>query len=719
MSKNIKELKKLWEKEKEHYRIQEIGSGSQRFVKEVLNSTDIFNLKKGDLATKDYRRKNEFIEEKAKKRKRADIIIFVDSEIIIPVEVERHGNIKAGVDQLHDYQRVWEKKYGLLTDGNIWRFYNNNIIINSFRIDKILNNPSIILEFWKEYIAPKNYYLQFFEKVGQLEFKFAEEDLTLEKQRQNFFKDITTLINSFKNKLNLKGYFDEIGEKESDKKSVEITYAYIIQFILYKTLVDNDFENFSNDFQLRLKSIYKNLKNDIFSDIITKIKAISNRISENVYRPFIEEQEFINKKLDSILNKPQSELSDITPWLDIFIFIKRYNFANVRTEIFGYIYENYLKDLYEEKNKGQYFTDPAIVDFMLLQVGYTSDQIKEKYKNNNISLIDPSCGSGTFLYSAVRNIIEAIPNFSLDSSKKIEELISENIFGLDIAEFPLYLAEMSIIMRMLPIIINERYNNPVEKKIKVFKTKDSIAEFMDTALRNTLSDINIEYEKHKGQLVLDFGEELDLGYISYVRNEDDLKEMKKSLENQPKIPRRRFDIVIGNPPYISFKKCSQQKTLFLELMKQKKIRMNNIYGVNLHSTPINRKKYAPNPNLYAFFIALGISLLKDNGKLCYIIPQTILTAGDLDVIRYHLAKYTTIEKIITFSGKMFVGRGIKQNKPVPTSSLIFVAQRKPPMDLHQVEIIHYKDPKDNIIQCLNNITKGIKIKKKKIASKTF
>jgi len=710
---DIKQLKSLWNREKEQYKFQEIGSGVQRFVKEVLNSPEVFNLKKAELATSIENRKNEFLEEKAKKYKRADVIIFVDSERIIPVEVERYGNIKAGKEQLFSYQRVWEKKYGLLTDGNLWCFYNNKIILKQFKIDDILEKTDEFLEFWKEYIQPKNYYLQFFENLGQLE--LFEEDLSLESQRQNFFQDITTLIKSFKNKLNLKGYFDEIGEQESEKKSVEITYAYIIQFILYKTLVDNEFENFKNDFQIRLKKIYKDLKTETFSDILTKTKAISNQISENIYRPFIKEQQFINKKLEKILNKPQNKLEDVTPWLDIFVFIKRYNFANVKTEIFGYIYENYLKDLYVDEKKGQYFTAPAVVDFMLQQLGYTSEEIKNRVEKdkNSISLIDPSCGSGTFLYSAVRNIMEAIPNGSLDSSKKIEKLINENIFGLDIEEFPIYLAEMSIIMRMLPLIINERYNNPVEKKIKVFKTNDSITEFMDTALKNTLSDIKVAYERSKGQTDL-FDKRLDLGYSSYVRDEDDLKEMKRSLENLPEIPRRRFDFVVGNPPYIGYNQCCKQGILIFKLIKEKQVKLNDIYGLNLHSTPDNRKKYSPKPNLYAFFIALGIALLKDNGKLCYIIPQTILTAGDLDVLRYHLSKFTTIEKIIIFSGKMFVGRGIKQNKPIPTSSLIFVLNRKQPNYLNQVEIIHYKNPNDEIEKCLENILNNKKITKKKI-----
>jgi len=186
--------------------------------------------------------------------------------------------------------------------------------------------------------------------------------------------------------------------------------------------------------------------------------------------------------------------------------------------------------------------------------------------------------------------------------------------------------------------------------------------------------------------------------------------MKESMRP----PRRRFDFVIGNPPYISYNECSKQKILIFELMKQGKYKLSDIYGVNLHSTPNRRKKYSPKPNLYAFFIAFGISLLKDAGKLCYIIPQTVLVNNDFDTIRYHLSKFTTINKIITFSGKMFLGRGLRQNKPVITSSLIFVVSKDVPKILSEVEILHYNDSKDDIEECLKNISNGKKISKKKI-----
>lgn len=709
---NIRELKSKWNKEKEVYKKQEVGSGTQIFVKDVLDSGEIFNLNKALKSTPFEKRKKEFLEEeKTKEQRKADIIIYISSEIVIPVEIEKYQNIEAGTKQILQYKTDLDKKYGILTDGFTWRFYTNNIF-REFNLNQILDETELFLEFWKEYIKPEFYYLLFFEPFGQLQL-VKQEKLPVEQNRQMFFEDITKLIRGFKNKLQVEGYFKDLDKKTRTKMAIEITYAYIIQFILYKTLVDNSFGTFEKEFEDTVEKIHQHIKAKRYKDILGITDGISAQISQNIYRPFKKEQEFIRNKLLELYQRVENKLSDVSPWLDIFVFIKKYNFANIENEVFGYIYENYLKELYEETKKGQYFTDPAVVNFMLRQIGFSSTEIKKRYKTdkNSISLIDPACGSGTFLYSAVNKIIKSFGNHSEEKSKQVEEIVNNNIFGLDIEEFPLYLAEMNILMRMLPLIITEKYNNPVDKKIKVFKTNDSIAEFKDTALDNTMHDFELKGK----QFSLGYKTALDLGYKSYMREESDLEEMKKSLEEKPpEIPRRRFDYVIANPPYVGYNECSKQKVLIFELMKQNKAKLNNIYGVNLHSIPSNQKKYAPKPNLYAFFIVLGVALLKDRGRLCFIIPQTILTAGDLDVIRHHLAKFTTIEKIITFSGKMFIGRGLRQNKPVATSSLIFVLNREMPSTMHKVEIINYKNPNDTIEETLQNILTGKKISKKKI-----
>ena len=448
--------------------------------------------------------------------------------------------------------------------------------------------------------------------------------------------------------------------------------------------------------------------------MLTVTKGISTLVSKNIYRPFKAEQEIIQERVEDLLIQPQNTLDEVTPWLDIFVFIKRYSFANLRNEIFGFIYENYLKQLYNE-NLGQYFTAPDVVDFMLEEIGYAGKNLLDNSRKNQISIIDPSCGSGTFLYSAVRNLMEALPNGSQAVSEHIEQLINENIFGLDVAEFPLYLAEMSIIMRMLPLILNETYTNVLDKKIKVFKTNDSVAEFLDTAVNNTFYDIQKQLTKSQGQAGL--FDAIDLGYTTHVRDEDDLKDLKRSLENQAtlKIDRYRFDYVIGNPPYISYNESSSKGTLFFQFLKEKKVKLNDVYGVNLHSVPNRTKSYRPNPNLYAFFIALGLGLLKDGGRMPYIVPQTLLTAGDLDVLRYHFAQYTVIEKIILINSQLFTSRGLNQKYTVATSNLIFVLRKDMPANGRQnkVQIIYHPETTKPLEDCIDDIknTKSSTVKR--------
>ncbi len=612
----IKKLKQKWERNKAFYAEKEIGNGVQEFVADILESEDIFGLTLGEPSTPDSLRSNEFTKEESRKKRRADMVIFINAEIIIPVEVERYGSIISGQDQIIQYKADWDKKLGILTDGCIWRFFNNNKY-RTFTLDDLFGKTDEFLVFWHEYIKPENYYISFFETAGNFD---KYEELYADSFRELFFEDITSLIRSFKKKLNIEGYFKDLKDSEKEKKATEITYAYIIQFILYKTLVDNDFADFRQEFSERIETIKNAIRSNSYKEALAAIQGISRLISKNVYRPFIQEQEQIDLTLQNLLFQPKNMLSDVSPWLDIFVFIKKYNFGKIRNEIFGYIYENYLKELYSEENRGQYFTDPAVVKFMLEQIGYAQNDLKNMIRSDKgISIIDPSCGSGTFLYSAVDNLSEAFGYSNEKSARLLKKAISENIFGLDISEFPLYLAEMSILMRMLPIIITEKYNEPMDKKIKVFLTKDSISEFLDTNIKSTLKGSDVEYSKNSDQLAL-FQNTVELNYHSFMREKSDLEEMKQSLENHKQL-RRRFDFVIGNPPYIGYNECSKQDLLIVKLIREKKVLMSDIYGVNLNTVPGHLKAYSPKPNLYAFFIALGIALLKDKGKIMLYHPS--------------------------------------------------------------------------------------------------
>ncbi|HXY17852.1 MAG TPA: hypothetical protein VEH48_00300, partial [Candidatus Nitrosopolaris sp.] len=111
----IPELDKKWKTESEKYRTHEVGSGTQKFVKDVLESNNLFSLSQGKLSTSLAKRKNEFTEEsRAKAGRKADVLIYIDQDIIIPVEIEKYGHIEAGEEQLKNYQTDFDKQYGIL-----------------------------------------------------------------------------------------------------------------------------------------------------------------------------------------------------------------------------------------------------------------------------------------------------------------------------------------------------------------------------------------------------------------------------------------------------------------------------------------------------------------------------------------------------------------------------------------------------------------------------
>ena len=667
---NIGQLQQKWQENAEAYKIVEIGGGVHDFVNDVLTHPELFALK---LTPKKTGLAKTFVHDtEADKFGRPDFVLYANKGVTMPCEVKCYTRIEGGIRQLQKYRAddiAYTKEYGLLTDGFEWRFYRSNAY-EIWTLDRMLENPKLFRIFWENYLTPENYYSELFQPSGQRVLFDDPLDLNDTENLENFFVETSRLIANFRTKIKIK----------DDKIAFETAYAYLIQFILYKVLVDNRFQRFENEYKLFKRQVSEAIRNkDLYNLVVLRIKDISEYISQNIYKPFAAEQSEINEKLIADLRRDLT-IHDIAPWLDIIAFINKFDFSNLKNEVFGFVYENYLKKLYGD-NWGQYFTNPAVVNFMLDELGYTAHELaKDEAK---FSIIDPACGAGTFLYSAADRIIEAFGRRETKAASTIvKALIDKNIFGLDVAEFPLFLAEMCILLRQLPLIINDRFVQPVEHKLKLFKTRDSISEFLETGITAQKKEVNLFQHLR----------EMSLEYKSFMRSDKDLEEMLLSMQGAEE-DRLRFDYVIANPPYIGYNDCCQQGMEFIQRIKDSKdtsITLGNVFSVNLHSVPGHHKKYPPKPNLYAFFLALGLGLLKDNGKLCYIVPQTLLTETDYDVLRYYFSNNVTIEKMITFENKLFIKRGLRQKKAITTSSLIIIIRKKNASKNHKVKIINYK-----------------------------
>ena len=80
--------------------------------------------------------------------------------------------------QILNYRSAFEKKYGILTDGFEWRFYYGEIADETyykFTLQQMFADPGRFRTFWDEYVKPGNYYLAFFQQVGQQSFAFHDE----------------------------------------------------------------------------------------------------------------------------------------------------------------------------------------------------------------------------------------------------------------------------------------------------------------------------------------------------------------------------------------------------------------------------------------------------------------------------------------------------------------------------------------------------------------
>lgn len=559
-------LIKNFEKNKSDYSVKEIWSGTVNFVKKVF--TDFLNLKE-ETSYKIYK-KDTFTQESTKQtwsNSRSDFILNF-KWIKIVVEVEKTWSIEPGIKQIKEYMKLENTLYWILTDWEKWYFYNNWFDENfwkfwtsiSKKYDELISNSGKI--FFSQTFETKKYYINFLNRIDTESFLFEEENL--QKDLKSFHKELIEVAEKLKVDFEKSWIFDWDDEKEI----IQTVYSFIIQFLLIKIIQDKK----KNIELINKKEFVKLLEEENYS-------ALANNIFKQIdwlwdfYDSYKNEQKHL---IDKILKHYNAwpfwstiDFDAIQWFLDLYIFIFKFNFKNVNQDIFWAVYENYLKELYKDDNskKWQVFTPPEIVDFMLDEIWYTHTYIEQiiiNYIEENwletlqenllknetkpdfnipgLSIIDPACWSGTFLYKASFRIVQAIfmvekkTNINQDNPKYAwilsENLILNNIFWFDIEAFPLYLAEMNILQTLLWFNIDNTWKvlNRIDKQVRIFSTIDTIWEFAN--MENNMDEILENLEK---QWIFSVNEKRSPKAISELKldiiNWDLTKKLDKHLVN--------------------------------------------------------------------------------------------------------------------------------------------------------------------------------------------
>ena len=267
-----------------------------------------------------------------------------------------------------------------------------------------------------------------------------------------------------------------------------------------------------------------------------------------------------------------------------------------------YIVENSIKNWLDDKRKELGEDDlPKLNEkdyiFDIAKKNYTKNYRKhiefwQQYREavRNIKIIDPACGSGAFLITA----FEFLLNYNKYLDDKIFDLVGTSDLFSD---------------RTKKILQNNIFGVDLNKE-SVEITKLSL--WLKTADKNkTLA--SLENNIKCGNSLIDDPEIAENLAFNWE------KEFPEIFANGG------FDIVVGNPPYgVNFD--DKTKKYLLEF-----------------------DKLVPDYEIYIYFISLYRKILKNNGYLSYIFPNTFLSTLFGKKYRENLFNTITVKEIIDLS----------------------------------------------------------------------
>ncbi|MFH1336392.1 MAG: N-6 DNA methylase, partial [Candidatus Zixiibacteriota bacterium] len=395
---------------------------------------------------------------------------------------------------------------------------------------------------------------------------------------------------------------------------------------------------------------------------------------------------------------PELKLDD-KPLKDIFKNLyypeSPYEFSVLGADILGHVYEQFLGKVIrlteghrakvEEKPEvrkagGVYYTPTYIVDYIVKNTvgkvvgavlrdrpdegtdkGVPPHRQLSPQQISKIRILDPACGSGSFLLGAYQYLLDYHLNWYLaHHSKKgnvaqgfspapkeiykgrggqwyltIQEkkrILLNNIYGVDIDPQAVEVTKLSLLLKVL----EGENQDTLERQMKLFKERALPDLGSNIKCGNSL--IGPDFYQGKQMDFLDSEETYRINPFDWNK---EFSEIMKT---------GGFDAVIGNPPYV---------TLGNDFFSDSVLSYLNSYQVAQYKT-----------DLFHLFIQRGIDLLKTDGFLGYITPNTWFTLQFTTKLREYVLKRVQIEELVLFGHLVF------QNADVHTGLTFLRKARK-------------------------------------------
>ncbi|MEW6616091.1 MAG: N-6 DNA methylase [Thermodesulfobacteriota bacterium] len=407
-------------------------------------------------------------------------------------------------------------------------------------------------------------------------------------------------INEWRKQLGTEIYKHE--PKISEQLLNDYVQSYINRIIFLRVCEDRDLETYQSLLQFADKQDFKAL--------LKKFDQADKKYNSGLFDQFLSEKIIgnISSVFWSIIRQlyyPESP----------------YSFAVFSSDVLGSIYEIFLSEkLTIQNRKIELVRKPENVDRDIIT---TPNYIIKSILNQTVmpfcegktdteilayKMADIACGSGAFLLELFQLLSDTLVDYYLvhDNSKLIQtnintyklpfrlksELLLNCIFGTDKDYNAVEAAKFGLLLKLL----EEEDKNSVNTKYPLLPDLSSNIHFGNTLIAP-----------------------------------QDVKDKKATSEINPfDFGNEKYDIIVGNPPYMKSEDMKQITPLELPIYKKKYISAHKQF------------------DKYFIFIERAIELLKDKGWFGYIVPSKFAKVGAGLKLREFLQEKGYVHTIISF-----------------------------------------------------------------------
>jgi type I restriction-modification system DNA methylase subunit len=208
--------------------------------------------------------------------------------------------------------------------------------------------------------------------------------------------------------------------------------------------------------EMKDQLVYSIFEEDIFGWWSDAFASLSERSSG----------ELLQEKVDKVLEDFSETIARL-----LFILYK-YDFSEVAGDPLGDLYQQYF-DKETRKALGEFYTPVEVVNYIL-------DAVEYKYVRHK-RLLDPACGSGTFLVEALKRYLKEMEPVAKDNGWAfvLKELCnSPRIVGFDIHPFACLIAQVRFMLELIPF-----YKKAIEEeKLVVYESLQRLPIFRTDSL---------------------------------------------------------------------------------------------------------------------------------------------------------------------------------------------------------------------------------------------